>query len=155
MATAILCDFPLDGNPLFSSTPLVRVYTDGSCEPRNPGGYACWGWIAHDAGCLGHGPVMTNNVAEAQAILEALHWATSRQIQSLVLLSDSQLLVNQVRGAWAVNASHLVPLVQEARELLAALNGHIRWIPRDENCQADALCRRAYRAIVVKGGVHD
>ena len=62
-------------------TPLITIYTDGFCEP-NPGGFACWGWVAYDRagkelqqdfGCLGYGDGMTNNRAEYEAVLQALH----------------------------------------------------------------------------------
>jgi ribonuclease HI len=139
-----------------SKSPLaLRIYADGSCQPVNPGGYACWAWHALDAdgrelafayGCLGHGPGMTNNLAEAHAILQALEWAQREQLRSVVIHSDSQLLVQQVRGSWAVNAPHLIRLVKQARELLAELGGQIDWIPREANVRADRLTREAYLA---------
>lgn len=54
-----------------ANSPVI-VYADGLCEPVNPGGCACWAWvalqdgqeIATDSGCLGYGPAMTNNRAE-------------------------------------------------------------------------------------------
>jgi hypothetical protein len=27
----------------------IVVYADGLCEPRNPEGYSCWGWLGIDA----------------------------------------------------------------------------------------------------------
>lgn len=131
----------------------VQVYTDGLCAPVNPGGWACWAWvalapdgheIAFDCGCLGHSPDMTNNVAEAEAILQALQWAHRNRLGFVILHSDSQLIVNQVLGRWAVNASHLVPLVRQARQLLAEVDGKIEWIRREANTRADRLTRLAY-----------
>jgi len=59
------------------------VYADGLCEPRNPGGVACYGFvawrgderIAEGWGVACRGRAATNNVAEyaaAQAALERL-----------------------------------------------------------------------------------
>jgi ribonuclease HI len=159
MAISILWNFALDGNSLFLSSPLVQIYRDGGCQPHNPGGYACWGWIAVDAagceiahatGCLGPGPGMTNNLAEAHAILQVWRWATARQL-SLFILSESMLLANQVTGAWAVSAPHLTPLVQEVRALLAVLDGQTEWIRREANTRADALTYDV-NAMARKGG---
>ena len=59
------------------------VYCDGLCEPVNPGGYACWAWVAveddavraRQSGCIGRGDGMTTNLAEYRALLEALRAA--------------------------------------------------------------------------------
>src|SRR5262249_47446158 len=47
-----------------------RILTASLCEPRNPGGFGAWAFIAYDAddaeitsqsGCLGRGPHISNN----------------------------------------------------------------------------------------------
>jgi len=60
--------------------------------------------------------------------------------------TDSQLVVNQVNGAWRIKAAPLRPLVEEARRLLADLGGRLEWIPREANTRADALTYQAYLA---------
>ena len=137
------------------TTAQIIVYCDGACLPVNPGGYATWAWVAVDlqgreltsaSGCLGHGPGCTNNVAEYTAVLEALRWG-KRQGGGLVLVrTDSQLVVHQVNGTWRIKAAPLLPLVQEARGLLAELGGRLEWIPREANTRADALTYQAYIA---------
>ena len=133
---------------------MIALYFDGLCEPRNPGGWACWSWIAYadgqrvdeDSGCLGHGPGMTNNVAEYQAAIEALTWAHQHADgASIELCGDSLLVINQVRGQWKCNAEHLQPLRDRMVELVNETGAQLRWIPREENTEADALCWRAYR----------
>lgn len=130
------------------------IYFDGACEPRNPGGWATWGWvalrdgkaIASGRGCVGHGDGMTNNVAEYTAAIEALRWLSGRSAgPGVVLRGDSQLVVRQVSGEWGCNADHLRPLLEEARRLVNELGVRLEWIPRGENSRADALSRLAYR----------
>lgn len=128
------------------------VNCDGLCEPRNPGGYACWAWVAtldgevraRAKGCIGHGPGMTNNLAEYRALIEALHAVLAAHVDVDEFRTDSKLVVEQVNGRWAVKSEALRPLVAEARDLLAQSSARLVWVPREQNAEADALSRRAY-----------
>ncbi len=146
----------------------ITIYCDGLVEPVNPGGFGCWGWIAfgskenqelgRDYGCLGRANAMSNNVAEYQALLKALRYATQQgwsgeANRSLVVRTDSQLVVNQVVGQWACQASHLRPLRDEARTLLENLQGRLEWVRREDNRQADGLTRLAYAQALRQAGV--
>jgi ribonuclease HI len=65
-------------------------------------------------------------------------------IKELEVCSDSELLVKQLNGEYAVKADHLVPLHQEAQALLKGFPEiAVRHIPREENAQADAMSNRA------------
>lgn len=135
----------------------ILIHCDGLCEPRNPGGWACWAWLAsfdgkpfkRDYGCLGRGPGMTNNEAEYEAVLQALQYCDTirARIQAagvgLIIKTDSQLVVKQVNGDWQINK----PRAQVApiRHLLAVFNGQLLWVPREQNAEADALTRLAYQ----------
>lgn len=129
----------------------ITLYSDGLCEPRNPQGYSCWGWVAIDSngqklaencGCIGFG--LGNNVSEYRAAIETLEWAKSQRIRDVLLRADSQLVVYQVQGKWKVNAQHLKPLVDQVRKLLREVSGTIEWVPREQNEEADAMSRKAY-----------
>ena len=131
----------------------VVIYADGLTEPTNPGGWGCWGWVATDGngtelasgrGCLGHGAGITNNLSEYRAALEATDWALAHGLRGITLRADSKLVVEQVAGRWGCYAEHLVPLRDELRARLAALEGAIEWVPRSQNDRADALSRLAY-----------
>src|SRR4051794_37930763 len=131
----------------------VKLYSDGLCFPKNPGGWACYGWVAFGAdeerlaegvGCVGQGEGMTNNVAEYHGAIEALRWAVEHGYGDILLCSDSELLVNQVTGKRAVNAPHLIKLRAEVVEISSGRNVEFRWVPREENEVADGLSRRAY-----------
>ena len=129
------------------------IYTDGACEPYNPGGWATWGWAAFDAagqeigrgrGCAAHGHGATNNLAEYTAALEAADWALAQGHRQVLLRTDSKLVAEQTAGRWACNAEHLRSLRDELRARLAAIGGTIEWIPREANTRADELSRLAY-----------
>lgn len=130
----------------------LQIWADGLCEPRNPGGWACWGWFAErdgqrigeGRGCLGHGAGMTSNVAEYHAALEALRWAAAQGLRGVTLHMDSQLVVNQASGAWQCKAAHLWPLLAELRSLMAVVGARLDWIPRERNARADQLSRNAW-----------
>lgn len=82
----------------------------------------------------------TNNVAEYRALLLALTRAEELRADSVELLSDSLLLVQQVKGEFKVRAAHLKPLCSEA-VMRAGRFQHfsIRHVPREKNRKADRL----------------
>jgi ribonuclease HI len=90
---------------------------------------------------------MTNNVAEYQAVTQALHWLQAKRVRQAVLCTDSLLVVQQVTGKWRVKSAHLYPLATQAMALLAATQTRLRWVPREANARADALTRVAYAEI--------
>ena len=142
-----------------ASTQNVTLYSDGLCEP-NPRGWACWGWlalgadgqpVASDCGAIGNGAGMTNNLAEYTAVIQTLEWASGAGLVGLTLRTDSQLVVNQMTGAWQCYAPNLWPLLVKARALMAETGARVEWVPREQNSQADALSRKAY-ALARNGG---
>ena len=133
----------------------IKIYFDGLCEPRNPGGYACYGWLivqdghtlASGKGLVTKGDGATNNVAEYQALIEALKAAADLELgdQALEVMGDSQLVINQVNGDWQCRAGNLQPLLAQARRLAGRLPlARFKWIPREKNEPADRLSREAY-----------
>lgn len=142
-------------------SPQIVLYSDGLCEPRNPGGLACWGWLAEadgqplasDAGVIGRGAGMTNNLAEYTAALKALEWAAESGLVGLVLRTDSQLVAYQVTGVWQCRAANLWPLLADLRALAAVTDARIEWVPREQNAKADELSRQAYARARNGGGL--
>lgn len=132
---------------------MIIVNTDGLCEP-NPGGIATYGWVAYeDQEKIGEGyevvvegPEATNNVAEYSGIIAALRWLLENNLErkEVVLKSDSQLCIKQLTGEFRVRAPGIIPLYQEATDLLSNFN-HIKleWVRREENEEADELSRKA------------
>jgi ribonuclease HI len=129
------------------------IYCDGLCEP-NPGGTATYGWVIYWNGkparqgygfvCQGEGA--TNNVAEYTAAIVALEHLIEKHYGGNVLLrSDSQLLINQLKGSWQVRAERIIPLFQKVRMLAGSFaRVEYEWIPREQNREADSLSWQAY-----------
>ena len=86
----------------------------------------------------------TNNVAEYYALLAALDYATSQNILSLRIRSDSELLVRQMQGRYKVKSPELKPLHERASKLARQLTYFaIEHVPREQNRDADALANVA------------
>jgi ribonuclease HI len=126
----------------------TRLYTDGAAR-GNPGPAGAGAVIVNPDGhivakigkFLGDS---TNNVAEYMGLILGLRRAKAMGIKELDVFSDSELLVKQLAGDYAVKAEHLRPLHDEAKSLLGAFSAiQVRHIPREENAQADLMSNRA------------
>lgn len=125
-----------------------HAWFDGATKETNPGLRGIGGLLKGPAGErieiaeeLGHG---TNNEAEYAALMAVLDAAIAAKVQNLVVYGDSQLVVRQVNGEWLINAKELVPMCKTVQELKAQIpNVTLRWIPRQENAEADALSKKA------------
>jgi ribonuclease HI len=93
------------------------------------------------SGCLGEA---TNNVAEYTALIKALERATELGDRRLIIQSDSELLVKQMKGEYRVKNDQLRVLHQQASRLTRQFEQvTIRHVPRAENSRADQLCNEA------------
>lgn len=127
------------------------LYIDGASR-GNPGP-AGIGIVARDAAgrivaeiseFIGHS---TNNVAEYRALIRALEEAMTRGARNVIVRSDSELLVRQLKGEYKVKSPDLSPLHLEAHRLLKAFSkAAVERIPRGDNAAADALANRAIDA---------
>lgn len=82
----------------------------------------------------------TNNVAEYTALVEALKAALQWGAEEVVVRSDSELMVKQMRGEYKVRNQGLMPLFVEARRLfLRFKHWRIEHVPREMNRRADEL----------------
>jgi ribonuclease HI len=90
---------------------------------------------------LGH---QTNNFAEYQGLIAALEYALKHGPKALKLISDSELLVRQIKGIYKVKNATLQDLHARAKELIKQLNwfsiGHAL---REHNQEADRLANEA------------
>jgi ribonuclease HI len=90
---------------------------------------------------LGH---QTNNFAEYQGLIAALEYALQHGPKALKVISDSELLVRQIRGIYKVKNATLKDLHGRAKELIAQLDwfacGHAL---REHNQEADRLANEA------------
>src|ERR1700681_4103821 len=86
----------------------------------------------------------TNNVAEYYALIAALDYAAASGIKRLRVYSDSQLIVNQIKGLYKVKHPDLRPLHERAKKQASSLEAFtIQYIPREENSDADAAANAA------------
>ena len=90
---------------------------------------------------LGH---QTNNFAEYQGLIAALEYAVEHGPKALKLVSDSELLVRQIKGIYKVKNSTLQELHGRAKELIAQLEWFsIDHALREHNREADELANAA------------
>jgi ribonuclease HI len=134
-----------------SPKPIASAYTahiDGGAR-GNPGP-AGYGVIIHDPSgrtvaelseYLGH---HTNNYAEYQGLLAALRYAQENGIKALKVISDSELMVRQMKGIYKVKHPELRKLHDEAQPLVRKLEHfEIRHALREHNQDADRLANQA------------
>lgn len=136
----------------------LHVHFDGLCQPINPQGIACYGFVArrgdtvlHEEHGLATEPFTesaTNNLAEYVGLLKALAWLDreGHHDRPVRVHGDSMMVVEQMMGKYKPKADSILAAYHEAR----ALTGRFRdltvtWVPRAENGHADDLTERAYR----------
>ena len=134
------------------------VYVDGSVT-GNPGGIVGYGWSIEDGeqgfgAAFQGGDSSTNNVAEYLAVAAALsHFLCEcyRETEDTVIIrSDSELVVHQLNGEWRVKHANLKPVAAIVHMMMAELwekgvKVTAEWIPREKNKVADDLSRRAIK----------
>jgi ribonuclease HI len=73
--------------------------------------------------------VRTNNEEEYYGVITALELCSEGD----AVLTDSLLVVNQVKGFYKVKKQHLKPLCDKVKELLILKSASLKWISREEN----------------------
>ena len=86
----------------------------------------------------------TNNVAEYSGLLAAVDYAVRNGHRRLRVVSDSELMVKQIKGQYKVNSADLRPLYDEAKRRIARLEQfRIEHVLRGKNQRADRLANLA------------
>jgi ribonuclease H / adenosylcobalamin/alpha-ribazole phosphatase len=126
----------------------ARLSTDGGAR-GNPGP-AAYGYVLEtDDGTVlaAHGEtigVATNNVAEYRALVAGLEKALELGVDEVEVVSDSELLVRQMKGEYKVKNEALRKLSQEAAALARKLRRvSYRSVLREHNELADRLVNEA------------
>jgi ribonuclease HI len=129
----------------------ARLFTDGGAR-GNPGP-AAYGFVleaedgtvlAAEGQAIG---VATNNVAEYSGLVAGLRKALELHVPDLEGVSDSELLVKQMRGEYRVKNEALRSLFLEASTLARSLaNVEYRHVKRAHNELADRLVNEALDA---------
>jgi ribonuclease HI len=124
------------------------AHTDGGSRGNpGPSGY---GVVIHDpAGnklttCSQYLGYQTNNFAEYQALIAALEYARAHGPNALKVISDSELIVRQIKGIYRVKDPSLRKLYERASKLISQLDWFsIEHVLRDHNREADELANQA------------
>jgi ribonuclease HI len=126
----------------------ARLFTDGGAR-GNPGPAAYAYVLEREDGTVlaSHGEaigVATNNVAEYGGLVAGLEKAVELELTEVEVVSDSELMVKQMRGEYRVRNEALRGLSLRAgrlaRELGAVSYRHVR---REQNELADRLVNEA------------
>src|ERR1700682_2255891 len=136
--------------PSHAKTPehYLIAHSDGGAR-GNPGPAGYGVVIQDEAGrkvaalsqYLGH---QTNNFAEYQGLIAVLEYAIEHGHKALKVVSDSELLVRQIKGIYKVKNSTLQELHARAKELIAQLEWFsIDHALREHNREADELANQA------------
>jgi ribonuclease HI len=143
---------PSNSSNLFSAPKSAAAahtaHVDGGARGNpGPAGYgvaitdASGHPIAELSEYLGH---RTNNYAEYQGLLAALRYAAEHQIKALKVISDSELMVRQMKGIYKVRHPELRKLYDEAQQLVRRLEHfEISHALREHNKTADRLANQA------------
>jgi ribonuclease HI len=129
----------------------ARLFTDGGAR-GNPGP-AAYGYVleaedgtvlAAEGKAIG---VATNNVAEYSGLIAGLGRAAELQVPELEVVSDSELMVKQMRGEYRVKNEALRDLFVEANRVARRLGSvEYRHVKRAHNELADKLVNEALDA---------
>ncbi|MGQ0598593.1 ribonuclease HI family protein [Aquabacterium sp.] len=125
----IHCDGSALPNPGRMGLGALLIAPDGSRHTLS--------MATHTTGC--------NNEAELRALIAALQALQQHGARSLLVRSDSSILVEQLDGVKpAKPIARLSALFDEARALLQSFEqARLQWIPQHRNGEADALARAA------------
>jgi ribonuclease HI len=125
----------------------ATIHTDGAAR-GNPGPAAC-AYVIKRPGkkAVEHAETIgtaTNNVAEYTALVMALEKAEKLGLRRLAILSDSELMVKQFNGEYAVKNVDLKELYEEALALARRFDAvTLQHVRRADNKRADRLCNEA------------
>jgi len=126
----------------------ARLFTDGGAR-GNPGPAASAFVLEAEDGTVleARGTaigVATNNVAEYRALVDGLRRASELGVSELEVISDSELVVKQMRGEYRVKNEALRALHREA-SILAGGIGSVTYtaVRREQNELADRLVNDA------------
>jgi ribonuclease HI len=129
----------------------ARLFTDGGAR-GNPGP-AAYGFVletedgtvlAAEGEAIG---TATNNVAEYSGLVAGLRRAIELQVPDIEVVSDSELMVKQMRGEYRVKNEALRDLYEQAVRLANQLaNVEYRHVKRAHNELADRLVNEALDA---------
>jgi ribonuclease HI len=143
----------------------IFVNFDGLCEPVNPGGIICYGFVVKNESDIilyrEHGlvnsvkpfsPDANSNAAEYGGAIKAMEWLVenccAKNDYEILVRGDCQLIMRKLKSRdYSRRAAGLSPMYDTVimlRSKFAPDSLKFEWIKRDENKEADKLAREAY-----------
>ncbi len=143
------------------------VNFDGLCEPANPAGIPCYGFVVKDdLAILSYreyglvdsvkpfSPQANSNTAEYGSAIRAMEWlvqngyANDNSDWKILARGDSQLIIRKLdSNDYSPRAARISSLYDKAitlRSKFVSDSIKFEWIKRDENREADKLATEAY-----------
>ncbi len=144
------------------------VNFDGLCEPANPAGISCYGFVAKEENAtvsyrsfglvnsVRHFyPESNSNAAEYGGAIKAMEWLLQNGYANyhhddfeIRVRGDSELITRKLKNRdYSPKTARLSPMYDRAvmlRSKFAPDNIRFEWIKRDQNREADELTKQAY-----------
>lgn len=135
---------PFEDETMRGAVPIAKIYVDGASRGNpGPAGIGVVAFtldgrkIAQISRPIG---TTTNNMAEYTALIEALLLAQRMGIRQVFILSDSELMVRQMTGAYKIKSADLFEKAKQAQALARTFEKfRIDYVGREHNALADAL----------------
>lgn len=130
-----------------SNNQSIKIYIDGAAR-NNPGPAGAGIFLKRDETVLFEQGFFlgkrTNNQAEYLALVISIFFVQeyAKKGESILIYSDSQLLVRQMTGIYIVRDPMLKKMQQLAMQLLSEYSVKFCHIYRSDNAQADLLANR-------------
>ena len=146
----------------------VFVNFDGLCEPANPAGIPCYGFVVKNENAAvsyrGYGlvnsvkpfsPRANSNAAEYGSAIKAMEWlvengyaANDNDDYEILVRGDCQLIMRKLKSRdYSPRAAKMSPMYDIAIMLRSKFppdSIRFEWVKRDENREADKLANEAY-----------
>ena len=129
---------------------VMKLYFDGASKLNGSvNQIAGCGWYAESEKgnyggfkFIGHA---TNNEAEYQGLINGLRSITNKD-QEIEVYGDSMLVIQQMQKKWQIKAQNLLPLWEEAQELIKEFKKvYFFHIDRELNSRADTMANNAIK----------
>jgi ribonuclease HI len=145
----------------------IFVNFDGLCEPANPAGIPCYGFIVKNERAIvsyseygmvnsvkPFSPQANSNTAEYGSAIRAMEWLIQNGYADdyanceILMRGDSQLIMRKLKSVdYSPRATRINPLYDKAFVLRSKFPPNsikFEWVKRDENREADKLAKKAY-----------
>jgi ribonuclease HI len=144
----------------------LTINFDGLCEPANPAGIPCYGFVVKNDGAASYceyGLVnlvepfslqANSNAAEYGSAIKAMEWLIKNGYSNdnseceILMRGDSQLIMRKLKSSdYSPRAARINSLYDKAivlRSKFVPDSIRFEWVKRDENREADKLAKKAY-----------